>query len=605
MTNWRTLTGAIWSRLQRWREHGQAPAVAGTPEVTVSAEPAALPRPLPSTPPVDPFQQLLNAAPKPVDVDWFARAAALSSARGSNASITGRWMGMARRSAGLSHAALAAELGHADGTWSAKRCGKGAELGVSIADLKQVESLTGLPLPDRVRRAARPLAEEDEPALRHLPLHVRAIMMYEDAMSRVASATVADEITLLLNAAVDATKTKVPQHEKLVLRRKFGLHMASQSAPAIARDLGVSRYSVETIVQTVLATLAHLSGRVATPALDELAVRVTEANGAHVDLLEKSCQELLGNIEPQDAVRFLRQFRRDYTFSVRRTPVQAGNQPVVVTSIAPASRNLTIVSQAARALTRYSGACNITSLLGYATECGAENVHPADLRDIIGTLPGAIWLDGGHEWLTYVDEPSPLVRRVGTLLDLNERAMDFETLYEGLVCLEKRGQVPSRLAVHAEHLPPAWVVGKVLETHPWFGSPRQGVYSLVVSIEDDVNLNEVEATVAACIRANGGVACRQECAELLTGDKGSWEASNNSVQGVIRNSLYFTRLGRGIYGIRGRHVEPAVIEAAARRAVAKRRAVRAEHRRRAKMGTCERASNSMRPLMTSSGESLT
>jgi hypothetical protein len=547
----------------------------------------------------------LDAAPQPVDVDWFARAAALSSARGSNASITGRWMGMARRSAGLSHAALAAELGHADGTWSAKRCGKGAELGVSIVDLKQVESLTGLPLPDRVRRAARPLAEEDEPALRHLPLHVRAIMMYEDAMSRGASATVADEITLLLNAAVDATKTKVPQHEKLVLHRKFGLHMASQSAPAIARDLGVSRYSVETIGQTALATFAHLSGRVATPALDELAIRVTEANGTHVDLLEKSCQELLGDIELQDAVRFLRQFRRDYSFSVRRTPVQAGNQPVVVTSISPAARNLTIVSQAARALTRYSGACNIMALLGYATERGAENVQPPDLRDIIGTLPGAIWLDAAHEWLTYVDEPSPLVRRVGTLLDLNGSAMEFETLYEGLVCLEKRGQVPSRLAAHAEHLPPAWVVEKVLDTHPWFASPRHGVYALVVSIGNDANLNEIEATVAACIRANGGVASRQECAELLPGDSGSWSARGNLIHCAIRHSPYFKRVGYGLYGIRGCRVDSTVIEAAAQRAVAKRREVRSESRRRARMGTCERASNSTQPSMTSSGDSLT
>lgn len=601
MRNWRAFPGAILGKIRNWR--GQhASAAAGRTTEGQPSEPKRGSHPKQHAPatnlaegrhrasgpdshsevPVDPIQSYLEAEPPPSDVDWAARAAELSVAEGSDASMTGRWLEMARCSAGLSHASLSRDLGHQDGKWSAQRCGANAKFGASIVDLKQVESLTGLPLPNRVRRAARPIDTEDTATLARLPATACAVVVYEDAVSRLTTPTVADEMAALAAAAASIRSEATRELDGRILRRMFGLCAASQPVPAIANEFGVSKWHVELVRQEALFLFDMVRSTLSTPALDELGAGIRGANNVPAVLMEKRCAALLGGVTLSDATRFLAAYRHDPAYRIHRLRVRASNEAavsIVATGISSAARNLTVLSQAARALTRYAGACSLSSVVALATEHGFTGLPQDVLREMIGAFPGVVWLDEQKQWLTYIDEPSPLVRKAATMLALCGHALGPAVIYAGLAHAERGSSSTSRPAAHAAHLPSAQVVSRVLETHPWFAKQQSGAFSLAAGIGDVKNLDEYEAAVVSSILAGGGAATRQECGKWLFGSAMERRVSINTLNFTLNHSAYFVRLGRAVYGIRGQDVDAHIIEAAVQRGTAGRSASMAAARR--------------------------
>lgn len=256
--------------------------------------------PLPADSPFRPVQPPpLGPVPSLREL-WRTKEGALHQPARNDRDITGGWMDQARNVAGLSHAQFSAELGHGGPNWSLRRCGMGAAFGASIVDLLQAESLSGLPLTEVVRNAARPLRRSDFDAVPSLKPVDRVVLAWADGRRR-RDKSLAGEVSGLIEAAVMARGRDRYALELRALRGLFGLD--NQALPATPRKVvrSLKAKAARKAEMRALALLRAARSRLDTPELDSLLGNVDPPSGS---------SDRFAGIEPRAAMRFARLYSK-------------------------------------------------------------------------------------------------------------------------------------------------------------------------------------------------------------------------------------------------------------------------------------------------------
>jgi hypothetical protein len=317
----------------------------------------------------------------------------------------------------------------------------------------------------------------------------------------------------------------------------------------------LTRERVRQITSKVLAHATSLS--VPTPCLDQLGPAIARHTPAKVEELNEKLRDLLGPLlSVRDAQRFAAEVMGKKVAHLVPSPFKQGpSRPqIAVDAESPILRvQIRRVRSCALKMIRTAGAAQIHFVTGSAS---AELEQPLSAQEVqrwCVAAPGFEWLDEKTGWFWLgPDHENRLFSVVKKQLVAARGRLDISEVHAGMSVSNRLIYKENRESNNFIEAP-AIILAEVFSRLSWVKLIQHNDVLLVGEIEEKEVLSDVERAIVELIRSRHNVVSKAEidqhiAALALAGPMGV-------AMGLSRSPI-FTKLGRGLYAIRGTTIDP-------------------------------------------------
>lgn len=461
------------------------------------------------------------------------------------------WLRRALTASGRSAKRLSVNMGKGD-AWVSNRINRHSTLTPNLDELHAIARVLKYPLTDDVRKALVDL--ESMP-------RTRVTRRSAPPETPDQGSPVATEMVGLLQLAVHVCGAAGGDKNVERMRRRFGLTTGlGQTLQEVADQEGITRERIRQIESRIFEVLAEMGAELPSPILDQVHARALEMMGHPESTVQATLGELLGDVPLMEALRFYQAIKPRPASIGRDTAAVYGRERLNIVAVKDGvdTRFVEMVSQCARRLHAYAGACLLSDLRSFVETRLKRKVPIESLIATVSALPGAYWLGGGQRWFHFQeDATTPMLARVANIVAFARRPVEFETIYGGLLC-GVRADRKSEAAGFTDPLPPPFVILEILDNHPAFVRRVATSFALTEPMVDQ--LSDVETDHRALLLAidrNGGVLAKGDLVRVTRADGSA--ISKHSIGATLYNSSYIVRSGPAVYAIRGRDLDPQLL----------------------------------------------
>lgn len=339
----------------------------------------------------------------------------------------------------------------------------------------------------------------------------------------------------------------------------------------IGNRFGLTRERVRQILERMLERARGASFSL--PAFTRLRTAVSEAGVCLVADFESAHAQLLGGVSLADADRFAREVLGTNVASIVSKSfgrTGQGLQPALASRSTPDLA--ASLRDAARRMTRSSGAAHALTVVGMVSEDLGQAVSLADAKQALRVIEGMEWLTEHQDWF-WLGADAVLQNRVleavRKILATAATRVDVEDLHQG-ICRSRRTFYRNEPRARPPELEmPQDVLRVILARVPWLSVVQKNDFVLREPLRREDVLNSSELAVVEVIKEFGGATVWHVLNRRLV-DSGVF--SPPSLHMVLAHSPVVKPLGYGIYGLRGidvsREAYAAALDSGARTAVA-------------------------------------